>query len=159
MRTHCSACEIAEDLLARTGEAMDRGDFDTFERCFSRPVVMVTLDEKLLLQTRADVRRTFDAVRDFRRVNGVVKALRESISAEFLDEGNIATTHVSRMVASDNSTFGQPYVAYSLVRRFGDAWLIHFCQYAADGLPQLNAALGTHKAKDAARSGGVFQSV
>lgn len=159
MPTNRTASEIAEDLLARTGDAMDRGDFDSFERCFSRPVIMETLDEKLLLQTREDMRRTFDAVRKFRRENGVIKALRENISAEFIDENTITTTHVSRMMGSDNTAFGQPYVAHSLARRSGDTWLIHFCQYAAVGIPQLNAALGTHKAKDAVQSGGVFQSL
>ena len=129
---------------------MDKGDFDAFESCFSRPVVMETLEEKLLLQTREDVRRTFDAVRRFRAQNGVIGALRENVSAEFVDAQTIATTHVTRMLTAQNTTFGQPYIAYSLVRNVGGIWRIHFCQYAVDDLPQLNAALTTHKTKDAA---------
>ncbi len=150
MPTARQAHDIAEDLLDRTGRAMDNGDFEAFESCFSRPVVMDTLEEKLLLQTREDVRRTFDAVRRFRAQNGVIKALRENVSAEFVDPQTIATTHVTRMLTAQNAILGQPYIAHSLLRNVNGTWQFNFCQYAVDDLPQLNAALATHKTKDAA---------
>lgn len=144
------AHDIAEDLLNRTGVAMDKGDFDAFESCFLRPIVMETLEEKLLLQTKKDVRRTFDAVRRFRAENGVITAVRENVSAEFIDARTIAATHVTRMLTARNTGLGQPYLAHSLLRNVDGEWLIQFCKYTVDDLPELNAALATHKTKDAA---------
>lgn len=129
---------------------MTTGDFEAFMLCFALPLVMETFEERRLYQTRSDIERVFNAVRNFRLENGVTDTVRDSVAAEYLDEDTIATTHVSQMMRPDNVLFGMPYPAYSLVRRINGEWRINFCQYAVDDLPQLNAAL-TSKTKKAPR--------
>lgn len=151
MNATCPACEIAQDLLTRTGQSMEAGDFDNFAECFSLPLVIETFEDSLLLQTRSDVRRTFDAVREFRARNGVVETVRENVSAKLIGDDLVAATHVSRMLTARNQLVGPPYVAFLMIRKIKGHWLIQFCQYAVDDLPELNAALSTHKEKDAAQ--------
>lgn len=147
MPTTPSALAIANDLLTRTGDAMQTGDFAGFMQCFSVPLVMETFDGKQLLQTRSDIERVFDAVRTFRSSNAIVEVIRENVAAEFVAADTIAATHVCRMLQEGNVLFGRPYPAYSTIRKVDGIWRINFCQYALDDLLPLNQALRSSESK------------
>ena len=141
MRQQISAQRIANDLLSRTGAAMDRGDFEAFCACFSRPVIIETFDGKRLLQTRDDIEAVFTAVRNFRAAHAIVDVVRENVAAEYVDFETIAATHVSRMLQKGDVLFDKPYPAYSVIKKANGVWRINFCQYAVDEATPLNRAL------------------
>ena len=141
MRKKISAQRIANDLLSRTGAAMDSGDFEAFCACFSRPVIIETFEGKRLLQTRDDIEAVFAAVRNFRAAHAIVDVVRENVAAEYVDFQTIAATHVSRMLQAGDVLFGKPYPAYSVIKSANGVWRIHFCQYALEDATQLNRAL------------------
>ncbi|MEO1536672.1 MAG: hypothetical protein AAFR73_02980 [Pseudomonadota bacterium] len=135
------AIEIADDLLERTGEAMQAGDFGSFRQHFAMPYVLETFDGMRLLQTRDELRTVFEAVHAFRVANGIVGAMRENVSAEYIDDTTIGATHVSQLMKRDDALFGRSYPSYSIIKYDGEAWRIQYCQYALQDLDQLNTAL------------------
>ncbi len=146
-----SAHDIASEMLVLTGNAMRDGDFDAFMRHFGVPFIMETFDGKHLFQSRTEMEKMFHAVRQFYEENNVSSVIRECVAAEYVDHRTIATTHVTRMVTSDDTLFGRPYPAYSLTRRIGGTWQIQFCQYAVEDPEKLNAVLQPDAKKKAPR--------
>ena len=126
---------------------MQAGNFDAFLECFSVPLIMETFEGKCLLQTREDIKSVFDAMRAFRVDNAISRFVRENVAATFTDPDTLAATHVSRMLKDGDILFGRPYPAYSLFNRVGDAWKIHYCQYAIDEPAELNHTLLGRKCK------------
>ena len=137
MQPETTALTIANRLLTRTGDAMRRGDFDTFQECFSLPFILETFEGKQLHQTRDDLLTVFNAVRSYRAAHAILDLVRENVAAEYLDAQTISATHVSRMLQKGDILFGRPYPAYSVIKLVKGVWQINYCQYAVDELPSL----------------------
>ena len=130
MPDHGLAEEIAEDLLYRTGKGLQSGDFEEFFKCFEIPQVMETLEGEILMKTKEDVRATYDSVRAYFDDNGVIDIVRTVVSAEFLDDETIGTTHVSRLIKSGGNLFRNPYPVYAIIKHLDGEWKIVTNTYA-----------------------------
>ncbi len=136
-----SAEDIAEDLLYRTGQAMKSGDAEAFLDNLSLPFLMDTTDGKSVLQTREHARRIFHNVKQYFEENEIVDQVRVVVSAEFLDENTVGSTHVARLLKNGGREFRNPFPAYSIIRRTPDGWRIVSCIYAILDGPEHNRAL------------------
>ena len=136
-----SPSDVSEHLLARTGEALMSGDFDSFALCFSLPYELETLEAKRLIHTRADLRATFDAVHAHLVKQQVTMMARHCVSASFRGENEVAATHETRLLSRD-ILVQQPYPAFSILRRGDDGeWKITCTSYVIMDSAELNGAL------------------
>ncbi len=148
MPDHGVAEDIAEDLLYRTGKSLQNGDFEAFFECFEIPQVMETLEGEILMRTKEDVRATYDSVRAYFDDNNVKDVVRTVVSAEFLDDETIGTTHVSRLMQANGQLFRNPYPVYSILKHIDDAWKIMTNTYAIlDGREHNLALLARREAQ------------
>lgn len=133
--------DIAEELLYRTGRAMKEGNFDAFFECFEIPQIMETLDGAKLVTTRDGMRDIFLQVYRYYQANGVVDLVRTVVSARFLDEETIGSTHVSSLLKANGEPFRNPYPVYSVVKRIGGQWKVVSNSSAILDAPDHNRAL------------------
>ena len=136
-----TAYDITNPMIRETGEAIRTGDFDLFMGHFTVPFVMETYEGKLFLHTRQAMENHFHGVRRFRAENGIVDSKRENISAEFHDPQTISLMHVSHLFQEGGVLFDRPYPTYSVIKKVGDRWLTHFCQYAVGDRDAFTRAL------------------
>lgn len=141
MPDHGLAEEIAEELLYQTGQAMKVGDFDAFFTCFVIPQVMETLEGDMLITTMEGMREIFESVRQYYKDNNVRDVVRTIVSAKFLDDETIGSTHVSQLLGVDGSPFRNPYPVYSVIKCLGGVWKIVSNSSAILDAPQHNDAL------------------
>lgn len=139
--TTLAAKDVSEMLLARTGEALLSGDFDSFVTCFSVPYALETFQEQRTLTSHAAFRETFDAVRNHLTQQRVTLMARHCVSAEFRSQDEIAATHETRLI-SDGILIQDPYPALSVLERGADgAWRIISTSYMILDSVALNNAL------------------
>ncbi|MEM7719426.1 MAG: hypothetical protein AAF222_09485 [Pseudomonadota bacterium] len=136
-----SAIEIANDLLEKTGDAMQAGEFQRFRDCFAVPFLLETFEYKRLLRTEAELESVFDAVRQFRELNHITFVIRENVAAQYVRNDTISATHVSRMVQRGDMLFGRPFPTYSLIKNIDGCWRLTFSQYAIEESHGLIASL------------------
>lgn len=136
-------CDVSDQLLMRTGDAMMAGDFKTFASCFSLPYELETLEGKRQIRTLAELNQTFDAVHAHMVKQQVTMMARHCVSASFRGENEIPATHETRLLSRDILVH-QPYPAFSLLKR-GDCgeWKITSTSYVITDSADLNAALQT----------------
>ena len=135
-----AARTVAEDLLARTGQALVSGDFDAFAACFLLPNEIELFDGTNRVETIEDQRAIFDSVRAFHARQGVTQMVRRCVEADFLDADTIATTHVASLLRG-NELLQPTYPVYSIVRRVDGVWKIAHGKYAIANSPELDRAL------------------
>jgi hypothetical protein len=150
MPDHGLAVDIAEDLLFRTGKSLQSGDFEDFFTCFDIPQVMETLEGEILLRSKADVQSVFESVRSYYIDNNISDLVRTVVSAEFIDEETVGTTHVSRLMQPGGVLFRKPYAGYSIIKHLDGKWKIVTNTYAIlDGRDHNLALLARRKAQAA----------
>ncbi|WP_299614939.1 hypothetical protein [uncultured Tateyamaria sp.] len=133
--------DVSEYLLARTGEAMMRGDFTAFARCFSLPYEMETVDGRRRIETRSSLRLTFDAVHAHLVKQQVTLMARHCVSASFRGADEVVATHETRLISRD-ILVQEPYPAFSILRRSKtEDWKIAFTSYVIMDSAELNSAL------------------
>ena len=138
-----TAQDVSEHLLARTGEAMLAGDFDSFAKCFSLPYEIETLDGKRSIETRASLRLTFDSVHAHLVKQQVTIMARHCVSACFRGPNEVAATHETRLISRD-ILVQEPFPAFSILRKQADdAWRITHTSYVILDSTNLNAALNS----------------
>lgn len=138
--THERAMAIAEELLKRTGDAYVSGDAEAFADCFLLPQEIDTLDGKRLITTRAEIIATFEAMREYFRVEGITIMDRRCVSAEFSNPDTITHTHESRLLRGDMQV-REPYPSLSVLRRVDGEWKIAYSQYIITDSPAHNRVL------------------
>lgn len=144
-----SAEQIAKRLLDQTGIGIATGDFDLFVACFALPLEIETFDGRRHLETIADIRGVFDAVRAHQEKMGVTDMVRHIVTAEFRDPSTISYIHQTRLV-SGSTLIQKPYNVYSVAQLEGSEWRVHHSQYAVDDSPSLCRALvGDQRKSDA----------
>lgn len=136
-----SPFDVSEYLLARTGDAIMDGDFDAFSQYFILPYEIETVEGSRQIETRNDLRLTFDAVHSHLVKQQVTLMARHCVSASFRNANEVAATHETRLISRD-ILVQEPYPAFSILRRQdGGDWKIAFTSYVIMDSADLNGAL------------------
>jgi hypothetical protein len=134
--------DIADDLLYRTGLAVNYGQYDDIEDCFFLPQSLETLEGARIVRTPDDVRRVFDSVRAYFAEIGVVDVVRTIVEAKFISAREIESIHVSSLMTRDKTVSRPPYPVFNLIRRCDKGvWRITHSSYAITNSRDLNSAL------------------
>lgn len=131
------ARHIAQDILARTGEAISAEDFDLFAVYFALPQELETADGRITVATPQALRQIFDRFQHHLKIKRVTTIERHCISAEFIAPDVIHTTHETRLVTG-TSLAEEPYPVFSKIKKFASGWKITFSQTAFPESTQLN---------------------
>ncbi len=134
------ACEIADDILEQTGQAMLRDDFDGFAQYFRLPHVIETPDRKTELKTPDALRSVFDRVVEYYRNYRVTELIRFTEVGRFNGPTRIEYQHVTHMM-SGNQRVLDPFPSYSVAELIGKTWLVTSSQYAVDKHTTVGRAL------------------
>lgn len=121
--------QVLEYTLRVTGDALLSGDFDAFASIFDLPHHISTFEGSRTLRTQDDLRHTFDAVHMHCVHHQVTSVVRECISAEFDEHGQIKSAHTTRLLVGAQQ-LGQTSMAYGVLRLKGARWLTTASQYA-----------------------------
>lgn len=135
-----TAREIAEDLLARTGQGLITGDFKLFGECFALPKEMETFEGRRVIRTQAEMESVFNDVRAYYAKIGMTHMERHVVDAEFRNPTSIVSTHQSRLVA-EYELVQQPFDVLSVIELIEGAWRIRHSQYAIVDSEDHNTAL------------------
>lgn len=135
-----TAREIAEDLLARTGQGLITGNFKVFGDCFASPTEMETFEGRRVIRSEAELKSSFNDVRAYFSKVGVTEIDRRIVDAEFRNPTSIVSTHQSRLVAV-NELVQQPFDVLSVIGLIDGVWRIRHSQYAIVDSEDHNAAL------------------
>ncbi|WP_147111510.1 hypothetical protein [Tateyamaria sp. syn59] len=143
IQTTASPSDISETLLAKTGDALLSGAFETFAACFSLPYTVETVNGQNVIGSRNSLRTTFDAVHGHLVKQQVTMMARHCVSASFRSPDEVAATHETRLISRD-ILVQEPYPAFSLIKRQPDgSWKVHFTSYVIVDSTELNNALQT----------------
>lgn len=144
MQNKADAKAIATDLLDRTGDAMDSGDFDAFAACFDLPTTTQTFEGERTFSTLQDLQAMFDDVRRAYARMGNPQRIRHCVEAHLRDPETIETTHETRELK--HGTFvRQPYPVFSVLKLVEGEWRIKSSQYALTEHPEIAQILGKTK--------------
>ena len=139
--------DIAEELLFRTGRAMLDGNEDDLVACFWVPAVFETIEGVSHIQTIKELRNVYRNVYRNLKRNGVADMARTVVSAQFIDNNIIGTTHVAVRLGPDGEHVGKPYPVYSTLKQLKSEWRIESCIYAVLNDPRMNKALSLQPQK------------
>lgn len=135
-----TAYHIAEEILAKTGTAIMKGDFDAFGRWFTVPMTTESFDGQRRVESLTDLRAVFDGAFRFYNLLNVTDLIRHVITAEFAADGTLHTVHEARLL-SYQIMLEQKTTCFSRMRRIDGSWKIDLTRYANTRAPQLDAVL------------------
>ncbi|WP_425038197.1 hypothetical protein [Primorskyibacter sp. S187A] len=141
-RTDLTARAIAQDLLDKTGQAMLKGDFDTFRRYFTLPHHITTYEGQRTLETIDDLHSVFEGVVAAHASDGVTRLERWVEAANWVDQTTIRHTHVASRYAGDRLLRG-PHPSISILKLEDGVWRISESQYAIHDWPKAQSAFMT----------------
>jgi len=133
--------DIADDLLFRTGHALLSDNEADFAECFWIPVVIETIEGLTHIGSYAELKSVYRNVFQNLQANGVTNLARSVVSAQFLENDIIGSTHVAQRLSADGKPVGKPYPVYSTLKQKNSEWRIESCLYAVLSDPLLNKAL------------------
>ena len=137
-----TASDVSEMLLARTGDAMLIGDFDTFCTCFSLPYEIETVQGFRSIDTRQDLYDTFQTVHALFTKLQVSIMARHCVSASFRSDSEVAATHETRLINRSGILVQDPFPAFSILKKStDDHWKIASTSYVIVDSDDLNRAL------------------
>ncbi len=135
-----TAREIAEDLLARSGQGLITGDFKLFCDCFAFPNAMETFGGRRVIETMEEMETVFNDVRAYYHKTGMTEMVRHIVDAEYRNHSTIVSTHQARVVA-ESGLVQQPYDVLSVIELIEGAWRIRHSEYAIVDSEDHNTAL------------------
>jgi len=133
--------DIADDLLFRSGRALLSGNESAFSKCFWVPTVIETIEGVTHIQTHCELINVYQNVYQNLQASGVTNLARSIVSAQFMDDKIIGSTHVAQKLCRDGEPIGTPYPVYSTLKQVGSEWRVESCIYAVLNDPLLNKAL------------------
>ncbi|MEX0311353.1 MAG: hypothetical protein AB3N17_14045 [Tateyamaria sp.] len=137
-----TAHDVSEMLLARTGDAMLAGDFQSFMRCFHLPYEVETVDGHRSISTPDALHATFNAVHAYFQKLQVAIMARHCVSASFRADDEVAATHETRLIDCNGIIVQDPYPAFSILKRSDNGeWKILSTSYVIVDSDELNGAL------------------
>lgn len=123
------AIAIHEDLLERTRAAYMKDDFDAFHACFVLPHTIETFEGERRVETMAQHREIFMAMRAMMQDMGVIDMHRRAIEAAFIAPDRIDTTFVSKYILPGYKV-SEEVVGNSILELIDGAWKIRDSRYA-----------------------------
>lgn len=135
------AVEIADEFLYLTGKYFWAENFEDFREFFALPYHLETADGARVIGTEFELRELFAKLREYYRKTDIFDFARTVISAEFLDETTIGSTHVSNLLGKSGKPVKAPYPCYSIIKKTGDRWKIFSSIYAILDNPELAKTL------------------
>lgn len=135
-----TAHEVSEYLLEETGRAILCNDAEAILRYFLVPAEIQTYDGRQILQTRADIRRLFNAVSAHYSAIGVTDMARHCVEASFTDPKTVVAMHETRLITG-SLIKRDPFATLSVLKLDGQQWKIASCNYAIEDQEEHNAAL------------------
>lgn len=140
--TEKTAREIAEDLLARSGQGLITGDFKLFGDCFALPKEMETFEGRRVIKTADEMEAVFNDVRAYYHKIGMTEMKRHIVDAEYRNPTTIVSTHQARLVA-ESELVQQPYDVLSVIALIDGVWRIRHSEYAiVDSEDHITALIG-----------------
>ena len=125
---------IASDLLERTGHGLLTGDFDRFHPCFTIPTLLESYDGQVEVTSVEQCRAIFEDMRRYFKAKSVSDLVRQVVSAEYVADDRIHSTHEARMIAG-SQLVQAPYPVLSTIDRTPDGWKISRSLYAIADAP------------------------
>jgi hypothetical protein len=134
--------DIYQNELNRVSQAILAGDFDSYADRIDLPYLIHTLNARLLVATRDDLRSTFQALHEALREQGVTHYERVARGADFVHRDRIEGWHQTHLI-SRGARVNYPHVSRHAIVRRGDAWLFSEAHYqiTADRWPVTKATL------------------
>ena len=130
MSSEIAAETIAEELLFNTGKAILGGDDSLFLFCVRLPLLLETATGQRLITTRKEICTILADFRQYLRDENYVDMVRTVVEANFIDADTIGSTHVTLLTQASGAEKRCPFPVYSIIRRFGNKWLLVFSLYA-----------------------------
>lgn len=130
MSLEIAAESIAEDLLVQTGKAILQGDDALFLACVHLPLLLETTTGQRLITKRKEVCTILADFRQYMRNESYVDMVRTVVDANFIDADTIGSTHVTLLTQENGAEKRCPFPVYSIIRRFGNKWLLVSSLYA-----------------------------
>jgi len=119
----CTAVKIAQMALEGTDVAINEGNFLAFLQHFEIPHLMEINGKTETLSTVAHLKEVFDRFREHLWTNRVTTIERHIISAGYIGQNSIHTTHETRLV-SGSQLIAEAYPVYSVLQNISDHWQI-----------------------------------
>lgn len=141
MTQDVAAESVAEEILYLTGKAIQENDDSIFLSCVALPLLMETINGQRVFVSNQEVKQSIAGVRQYMKDNGFVDFVRTVVSAEFINDSTIGSTHVCQMLHRNGSKERAPFPVYSIFRRYGASWKMTSCIYAILDSPEHNTAL------------------
>lgn len=132
--------DVSEALLEKTGAALMSGDFETFQACFILPQEMETFEGLQRIETTAQLRKIYDAVRRYHARLAVTYMARNCLEAEYRDDDTVEATHETRLL-SGQRLIQRPFPVFSVLKRVDGVWHVASTKYAIVDAPELSQAL------------------
>ncbi len=129
--------QVAEELLQRTGEALDSGDFELFCSAFAFPNIIETFDGRRVIETKETLRDVFERTREELEHASVTDVIRHCVEVKFLDEDTIYSTHETRLM-QENVLIQDPFPVFSVIRRTPEGWKGVYSSYALPDVSSFN---------------------
>ncbi len=120
--TDPAAEDIADELLYRTGRALEDDNFDFYKVHFRLPLILESDAGEQVVSTEEDLRFVFEQVQAHLKSNHLNSIVRSVVSAEFLDADTVGATYVTKTFDQDGAPFGQPFPSYSVICRQNTDW-------------------------------------
>lgn len=141
MTQDVAAESVAEEILYLTGKAILENDDSIFLSCVALPLLMETINGQRVFVSSREVKQSIAGVRQYMKDNGFVDFVRTVVSAEFINDSTIGSTHVCQMLHRNGPKERAPFPVYSIFRRYGASWKMTSCIYAILDSPEHNTAL------------------
>lgn len=125
-----SARDVIEVMLGRTSDAILANDFEAMHACFALPLLLVTQETELVIDSVDDHRRLFERLVEGYKSKQVTAIIRVCEVAEFISPTIIRSLHISHIMSGDQRV-EDPMPTIATTELFGDTWRITAAQYAA----------------------------
>ena len=125
------ASDVSQALLDITGEAMLKGDFESFASVFNTPQLMATMAGPIYMETTEDMRRAFDEMHKHLKGIGATHMVRKCVVAEYTSPTRIEATHTCELLMNGKRLNG-PYPAFSVLEKIDGNWMVTGSEYALE---------------------------
>ena len=125
------AVEVVETFLAATGRAFMDDDFGAFARHFRLPSRIETFSGVADLRTEADLKRSYDGMKQHFAHAGVKEMLRMCVKADFAGPDRIESSHITHLL--DGATWIEtPCLCTAVFEKAGGDWKATAMSFAVD---------------------------
>lgn len=142
-----SARSIVEVMLKRTSDAILADDFEAMNGCFAFPLLLESMQSKMVIRTTKEHRKLFVSLIEGYRSKNVTEIIRVCEVAEFVSPEMIRSLHISHIM-SGNTRVDDPMPTLATIERIDGDWRITASQYAATKNVPIGRAMDLHARTD-----------